>query len=172
MHRSNLRLAGVLVCLSASPPPTHAAEGSQAQVDELARDVGREESLRAVKNIQRSYAQYAQFGLWGAMADAFAANGKVVWGDRTIEGKPAIAAWLASHSAPAGTVPGATNTELIDDPLGILSVDGRTAQGRWRGAALRGDGIGKAWMEGGLYENDYVMQGGRWKIAALHYYPQ
>ena len=169
MPRSRFRFATVLLLLTAS---AQAEQPAPPKIDELARDVSREESLRAVKNVQRSYAQYAQFGLWGAMADEFAAGGKVVWGDRTIEGKPAIAAWLASHSAPAGTVPGATNTELIDDPLVNLSVDGKSAQGRWRGLALRGDGKGTAWMEGGLYENDYVMEGGRWKIATLHYYPQ
>ena len=169
MPRSRFRFATVLLLLTAS---AQAEQPTPPRIDELARDVSREESLRAVKNVQRSYAQYAQFGLWGAMADEFATNGKIVWGDRTIEGKPAIAAWLASHSAPAGTVPGATNTELIDDPLVNLSVDGKSAQGRWRGLALRGDGKGKAWMEGGLYENDYVMEGGRWKIATLHYYPQ
>jgi hypothetical protein len=62
--------------------------------------------------------------------------------------------------------------ELIDDPLVNLSVDGQTAQGRWRALAFRGDGKGKAWMEGGLYQNDYVLENGRWKIATLHYYPQ
>ena len=172
MRRSAFRFAAVLLAFAAAAPAVPASAPPRRQLDELARDVSREESLRAVKNLQRSYAQYAQFGLWQAMGDLFATNGKVVWGDRTISGPKAIAAWLASHSAPAGTVPGATNTELIDDPLVNLSDDGRTAQGRWRGLALRGDGKGKAWMEGGLYENDYVMQGGRWKIAALHYYPQ
>ncbi len=31
---------------------------------------------------------------------------------------------------------------------------------------------GKATIEGGIFENDYVRQGGVWKIAAAHYYPQ
>lgn len=33
-------------------------------LDALARDLDRTESVRAVKNLQASYAQYAQFGLW------------------------------------------------------------------------------------------------------------
>jgi hypothetical protein len=140
-------------------------------VDALARDVGRLESLRAVKNVQRSYAQYAQFGLWTDMAALFADNGKIVWGDQVVVGPAAIARWLKGHDAPAAN-PGALNTELIDDPLVNLSVDGRSAKGRWRGLALRGDGKGKAWMEGGLYENEYVLEGGRWKIATMHYFPQ
>jgi hypothetical protein len=70
-------------------------------VDALARDVGRLESLRAVKNVQRSYAQYAQFGLWTDMAALFADNGKIVWGDQVVVGPAAIARWLKGHDAPA-----------------------------------------------------------------------
>ena len=45
---------------------------AQTSLDELARDVDRAESLRTVKNLQRTYAQYAQYGLWNEMADLFA----------------------------------------------------------------------------------------------------
>ncbi len=172
-----MKLKAVAACaafsLIFSPAPLALAQpATPDSLDALARDVGRLESLRAVKTVQRSYAQYAEFGLWGDMADLFAAKGRIVWGDKLIEGRAAIAAWLKAHGGPAGTVPGALNTEMIDDPLVNLSVDGQSAKGRWRGLHFRGNGKGKAWMEGGLYENEYVREGGRWKIATLHYYPQ
>ncbi len=168
---SNLRLAAVLFVVLTPCAPIQAQAPTPAQLDATARDVSRLESLRAVKDLQRSYAQYAQFGLWNDMADLFSAHGKIVWGDEVVEGRSAIARWIAAHGGPASD-PGALNTELIDDPLVNLSVDGQSAKGRWRGLALRGDGKGHAWMEGGLYENEYVLEGGRWKIATLHYYPQ
>ena len=172
-----MKFKAIAVCVAMSlilaPAPLALAQTPAADsIDALARDVGRLESLRAVKHVQRTYAQYAEYGLWGDMADLFAAKGRIVWGDKVIEGRAAIAAWLKAHSGPAGTVPGALNTEMIDDPLVNLAVDGESARGRWRGLHFRGDGKGKAWMEGGLYENDYVREGGRWKIATLHYYPQ
>ena len=40
--------------------PGHADTG----LDNLARDLERVESIRAVKNLQAAYSQYAQFGLW------------------------------------------------------------------------------------------------------------
>ena len=40
----------------------------QSPVDGLARDVERAEAIRAVKTLQRTYAQYAQYGLWNEMA--------------------------------------------------------------------------------------------------------
>ena len=39
-----------------------AAAFSQTSLDELARDVDRAESISAVKNLQRTYAQYSQYG--------------------------------------------------------------------------------------------------------------
>lgn len=175
MPRLPLRLAAIalvpLVSAAAAPTAAYAQAPSTQQVDELARDVTRLESLRAVKTVQRTYAQYAQYALWGEMADLFAAKGRIVWGDKTVEGRAAIAKWLAAQAGDV-TGPGALNTQLIDDPLANLSVDGASAKSRWRALTFRGNGKGKAWMEGGLYENDYVLEDGRWKIATLHYYPQ
>src|SRR5690606_41957943 len=44
-------------------------------LDELARDLDRTESIRAVKTLQSSYAQYAQFGLWNEVGALFAEDG-------------------------------------------------------------------------------------------------
>ena len=106
------------------------------------------------------------------MADLFATRGTIVWGEQSIVGRASILRWLMARSGRPDTTPGALNAEMIDDPLVSLSVDGNSAKGRWRGLAFRGDSKGKAWMEGGQYENSYVREGGRWKIAELRYYPQ
>jgi hypothetical protein len=148
------------------------AQAPADSVDGLARDVTRLESLRAVKDLQRSYAQYGQFGLWGDMADLFAANGRLLWGEKEITGRAAIRAWLQERGGPAGLAPRAFNTLLIDDPLATLSIDGKAAKARWRHIGLMGDGKGGTVIEGGMHENDYVLEGGRWKIATLHYYPE
>jgi hypothetical protein len=168
----NGKAVAVIAALSMTFATSAPAQGPADSADSLARDVGRLESLRAVKNLQRSYAQYGQFGLWTGMAELFSSSGKIIWDEEVIEGKAAIARWLAKRSGPVDMIGGALNTEMIDDPLVNLALDGRSAKARWRGLAFRGDGQGRAWMEGGLYENDYVQEDGRWKIAVLHYYPQ
>ncbi len=145
---------------------------AEDSVPALARDVERVESLRAVKDLQRSYAQYGQYGLWEDMADLFAADGRIEWGNEAVSGHSAILSWLRERGGGDGLAPGALNTEFIDEPLVNLSVDGDSAQGRWMSLAFRGDGNGAAWLEGGLYENDYVREDGVWKIAALRYFPQ
>ncbi|MGH3250743.1 MAG: nuclear transport factor 2 family protein [Trebonia sp.] len=142
-------------------------------IDELAQDVERVESVRAVKDLQRAYAQLSQFGLWQAMAALFAGDAALHWGDETVTGRDRIETWLKTQAGDMdGRAPGSLHTEIIDEPLANLSVDGQTARARWMSMRFLGDGKGKARIEGGLYENDYVRENGRWRIAELRYYPQ
>jgi len=164
------RMLGLFAGLALLVTGAGAAQAADS-VDALARDVTRLESLRAVKDVQRNYAQYGQFGLWGDMADLFATDGKVIWGDKTVTGRAAIRAWLAAQG-PQGLAPGAMNTLLTENPLVNLSADGTSAKGRWSHIAMTGDGKGQAHIIGGIFENDYVLEAGRWKIATLHYFPQ
>jgi hypothetical protein len=160
-------------CASVPPVSTAGEVGASADFDTLARDLGRVEAVRAVKNVQRRYAQLSQFGRWPEMASLFARNGEVRWGEERAPSRAAIATWLSTKARGIdGVQPGSLHTELIDQPLVNLSPDGRTAKARWMSIRFLGDGKGGAWIEGGLYENDYVLEDGAWKIAALHYHPQ
>ena len=69
-------------------------------LDDLARDVDRVESLRAVLNLQRTYAQYAQAGSWNDVAALFTA------------GSLAVSAYIA-HKASDSTFGAATSIVLI-----------------------------------------------------------
>ncbi|MGC1269798.1 MAG: nuclear transport factor 2 family protein [Croceibacterium sp.] len=150
-----------------------AAQVATAEVDTLARDVSRVESVRAVKDLQRSYAQYAQFGLADEMAALFASDAAVTWGGTTVQGRPAILRWLKGRLGPVrGLAPGAMQTELIDEPLANLSADGTTAKVRWMFLALTGNGQGKTGVEGGILENEYKQEQGKWVIARQTFSPQ
>lgn len=165
-------LAPFALLLTGTAPAAFAQEASRAQIDELARDVSRVESLRAVKDLQRFYAQYAQFGLAAEMAALFTEDAQFIWGDETIEGRAAIEAWLDQRMGGRGLAPGAIFSELIEDPLTNLSVDGQSAKSRWMGMTLAGNGSGETLIEGGIYENEYVLDQGIWKIARLHFHKQ
>ncbi len=58
----------------------------------LALNVERAESVRAVKRLQETYAQYSQFGLWNEMAALFADNGQLSRGTDAAQGREAIQA--------------------------------------------------------------------------------
>lgn len=176
LPRIFLPLAATLMLLNAATAQAQgvpAPQAATAQLDELARDVERVESLRAVKDLQRSYAQYSQFALWDEMAPLFARDARIMWGDKAVTGQKAIAEWLKARVGGAkGLSPGALHSEFIEDEIINLSVDGQSARGRWEMMALTGDGKGKTRIEGGIYENEYVLEDGRWKFSLMRFYPQ
>ena len=68
-------------------------------LDSFARDLDRTESVRAVKTLQRAYAQYAQDGLWNQVGALFAPDGSFVFDGQvkpgeTAKGPAAVAAFL------------------------------------------------------------------------------
>ncbi len=147
---------------------------AQSSLNELARDVDRAESMRAVKQLQRTYAQYSQYGLWNEMAQLFAEDATYTFDKESVKGRTAIAAYIAAHEGGGqqGLRPGAVHTQIIDHPVVNLSVDGESASGRWYGFFLLCDSQGNASLQGGVFENRYVREGGRWKIGAYHFFPQ
>ncbi len=171
MRLALLAVAALMVTASAIAAPT-------GSVDALARDVARAASIRDVKTLQRSYAQYAQYGLWNEMAALFAQNGIVESGLEPVQvqakGRTAIAAFLTKQygNGHQGLETGAVHTILTAAPVVNLSIDGTTAKARWDSLSLLADSRGNASAEGGIFENEYVKERGVWKIATLHFYPQ
>src|ERR1051325_8276588 len=60
----------------------------------IERDLERVESVREVKDVQRTFAQLAQFGRWADMAALFTQDAQFQWGDESVQGPSAIQAWL------------------------------------------------------------------------------
>ncbi len=146
--------------------------------DNLARELDRTESVRAVKTLQSSYAQYAQFGLWNEVGALFTASGRFVFDGlvtpgETARGPTAIAAFLRNRygGGKEGAAADKLSSMMIDSPVVNLSLDGNSAKVRWQSITFHGHG-GNARIEGGVYVNDYVREGGIWKIATAHYNPQ
>src|SRR5678816_2800694 len=149
-------LLALTLAAAVTPPAVVVAQGT---LDELARDVDRTESMRAVKNLQRTYAQYSQYGLWNEMADLFAWDATYIFDDETIKGRKAIGDYLISHEGGGqqGLRPGVVHAQIIDHPVVNLSVNGESAKGRWYGFSLLSDDKGNASIQGGVFENEYVL---------------
>ncbi len=151
---------------------------ADSALDGFARDVDRAASVRAVKTLQFSYAQYAQYGLWSEAGALFAADGSFVFDGlikpaETSKGPAAIAAFLRTRygAGKEGVTADSLSSMFIDAPVVNLAVDGESAKARWQAIIFHGHGSA-ARIEGGVFVNEYARSGGVWKIATAHYYPQ
>ena len=151
---------------------------ADAELDAFARDVDRTESVRAVKTLQGSYAQYAQFGLWNQVGALFTDGGSFVFDGlvgpaQTAKGPAAIAGFLRKRygGGHEGVKADSLSSMMIDSPVLNLSADGSSARVRWQALIFHGQGKA-ARIEGGVFVNDYVREKGVWKIATANYHPQ
>jgi len=146
-----------------------------ARVAALTTEAQRLEDINAVKKLQRAFGYYIDKGYWQDAADLFAENATFETGvDGVYVGKPHIRELLVrqggGHPGP-GLPYGQLNHHMQLQPVVHIAADGLTARGRWRELALLGQfQKWSAWGDG-IYENEYVKEGGLWKIQKVHYYP-
>lgn len=124
----------------------------------------------SVENLQAAYGFYFDKMLWGEVADLFATNGSFEYGQRGVYiGKDHIRRSLLLFGA-EGPERGKLNNYMQLQAVIDVARDGRTAKARWRGMVqLAREGASGQWGEG-VYENEYVKDGGVWKISKLHFY--
>ena len=172
MSRSTRLLCAVIALFVAMPAHADPA------LDDFAREVDRTESVRAVLTLQRTYAQYAQYGLWDQVGTLFAPEGSFVFDGlimpaQTANGPAAIATFLRNRYGGGyeGARADGLSTMMIEAPVVNLSADGTRAKVRWEALIFHGHD-GSARIEGGVFENEYAREGGVWKIATAHYFPE
>ncbi len=171
-------LAGLAVAaLGLGGAPAHAASGGRAaaitaEIDKLAAEVDQLEGARAVRKLQRAFGYYVDRGLWDEAADLFADDGTIEIGmDGVYVGKARIREYLQRQGGgKEGLSYGQLNEHLQLQPKVDVAADGLTAKGRWRDLAMLGHFGADAFWGDGIDENDYVKQGGVWKIRSLHLY--
>ena len=152
---------------------TSPSMSAAARVSRLAQNVERAESVRAVKRLQETYAQYSQFGLWTDMAALFADNAQLSYGKDNVQGRQAIQQHFLTTFGEGthGLKPGGLHTQMVLRPLINVSADGQSAKGRWWEFSMTGQHGVKAEWAGGIFENEYVREGGVWKISRMRYNP-
>jgi hypothetical protein len=169
---SVLRRGIAAAALSLLPGTTlPAAEPSAAQVHATLQAA---EAVRAVKRLQHAYAFYLNEGLWGDAADLFTGNAAAQFGGEAVSGRDALRRHLMQQAGRRqnGLAPGQLHMHLIMQPIITLGADGRSARGTWHEMQMLGRFGRSAEWTGGVYENEYRLDGGVWKISRLHYYPQ
>jgi hypothetical protein len=161
------------VLVTAQQPLPNLDAGIETRVERLQAHIESIESVRAIKRMQYAYGHYVELGLWNDFADLFTddavtnyqqgARGKVeirrLFFDQVGQGK-------------LGLADGRIYPHILFQPVITLSPNGRTAKGRWRILAMLGGYGGSATWYSGVYENEYVLEDGVWKISLLHSEPK
>ena len=136
------------------------------ELSELKARVRVNEDYREICNLQAGYGYYVDKGLWDKAADLFAKDGTLEIAGRGIyKGQDRVREYL--HHLPPYVDGKIYNHMQLQPVIHIDSVAG-TAKGRWRTLMMVG-GLGAEgrWGEA-TYENSYVREDGRWRIASLH----
>ena len=128
--------------------------------------------INDIKRLQRAYGYYSDLGQWDQVAKLFSRNATLEIGlDGVYRGQERVRQYfLAVGGGHTGLAPGQVNQYLQLMPVINLAPDGLTAKGTWRAVILAGQAGKGAWWGEGPYENEYVKEGGVWKISALHWY--
>jgi len=155
-----------------SAEETAAVQALEARVAALEQRKERIEDVNAIERLQGAYGYYADRGLWEEAANLFADDGTIEIGlDGVYVGKPRVREYLRILSGGrASLTDGELGEHLQVMPVITLSPDGLTAKARWRAIVLEGELGGQAYWGEGPYENEYVKDGGVWKIKSLHWY--
>jgi len=177
-YRSHLPFAGAIAALLpllfASPALSAQAAATASTAQRLAaysERVARLEDTDAVENLQAMFGFYFDKGLWGEAASLFARSGSFEYGQSGVYIGPERIRRAMLLFGPEGLGRGYLNNHMMLQPVISVAADGRTAKGRFQGPVqLAEPGQNGIWGVG-IYENEYVKEGGTWKIAKLHFYP-
>jgi hypothetical protein len=137
-----------------------------ARIEQLEARALAAEDYRDLANLQAAYGYYVDKGLWDKAADLFAMDGTLeIAGRGVYVGRERVREYL--HRLPPYGHGVIYNHMQLQPVLHIDSAAG-TAKGRWRTLMMVGF-LGKEgrWGEA-TYENAYVREDGRWRIASLH----
>jgi hypothetical protein len=151
--------------------PALAQSSPEARLASFRERVSRLEDQDAVENLQATFGFYFDKGLWSDAADLFARSGSFEYGLSGVYiGQDRIRRALLLFG-PEGLGQGYLNNHMMLQAVIIVAQDGRTATARWQGPVMLSEPGGNGVWGVGIYENEYVKEGGVWKISRLHFYP-
>ena len=124
-----------------------------------------------IENLQRIYGYYVDKAMWSQAADLFADNSEFeIEGRGSYVGKAHVLDYLR-HIGVEFPQQGRLIDQMQLQPIVHVAPDGKSAKGRWRiFSQFAQSGKFHEWGVG-VVENDYVKDGGVWKIRKQHFFP-
>src|SRR5580698_10741656 len=176
---ASLALGLCLACaVSVSDAASDAArlQALQQRVQAINAETTYVEAIDRIQRLGRAFGYYTDKGFFGEAADLFTDDGTFQWGvDGVYKGKAHIRELLTRHGGGSlkegpGLPFGRLNLRMQLQPVVTVAADGLSAQARWREWGLLGEYKKSATWGDAIVEDEYLQQGGVWKIAARRYY--
>ena len=138
-----------------------------ARIEALEARATAAEDYRELMNLQAAYGYYVDKGLWDKAADLFAEEGTLeIAGRGVFVGRERVREYLKCLPEYRD---GVIFNHMQLQPVLHIDSEAGTAKGRWRTLMMVGimeAEVGR-WGEA-TYENTYVRERGKWRIASLH----
>jgi len=169
---SALSIATLAACSGGLSPDEIARLTMSARIETIEQRKSLVEDANAIEELQHAYGYYFDRGLWDEVANLFVDDGTIEIGlDGVYVGKPRVREYLyALGGGRQGLPAGKLNEHLQVMPVITVARDGLSAKARWRAITLTGEHGGEAFWGEGPYENEYVKDGGVWRIKSVHWY--
>ncbi len=163
-----LALSATIALAMATPALAQSAEERLALMRER---VERLEDQNQIELLQATYGYYFDKGMWPEVAQLFSRNGRFEYGQRGVYVGQARIERALLLFGPERLGPGRLNNHMQLQAVITVAPDGRTATGRFQGMVMLSQPGASGQWGVGIYENQYVKEGGVWKIASLHFFP-
>lgn len=172
-------ITGALACALCVVAPASAKK--QPEPDRRAAIDARIERLEAIKAVERLHSAYGYYQdrfFFAEVASLFSAqNPQVQWGNHQWDGAQAVTHFWTDYmrGAVGGGSDGPKAGKLFDMPQwqGVITLadDGKTAYARYRTLGRLANYREVEYWISGVYENEYVLEDGVWKIKTLKFCP-
>jgi hypothetical protein len=152
-----------------------------ATLAELQKRIQRLDDIKQIEQLQKIFGYYQDYGDWENIVKLFAdKDPSVEEADRGVyKGKASVRRYFVDLLGDGPGTPRRVGLlSIVFQLQGVVNVDpdGKTAWGRWYGfgveakpiASLHDGELRQTWING-VYENEYVKEGGKWKIKKLHF---
>src|SRR6185503_9460239 len=175
MRRTLVTLTIVVACAAAATVRSAGPDLSllQQRIDRLEALTQRVEAVSAIKRLQHAYGHYSELGLWHDFADLFADTGIGHYTQGALDREGIRKLFLNDvGGGQLGLKDGRIYPHISMQPVVTLAPDGQSGKGRWHIMAMLGGYQGNASWAGGVYENEYVLERGVWKMKDVRYLAQ
>lgn len=174
--KARILAAALAVSVAAVAAPAQASEAElRAIIADQAARLQKLEDIQAIERLQRAYGYYVDKHLWDQVIDLFAEDSSVELDQRGVFLKKAGVRRMFLEQMGGGRI-GLKRGTLFNhiQVQGVVDIDpgGRTAKARYRTIVqVSGFGAPVGFWSDGVYENDYVKEGGVWKFRKLKFWP-